>query len=531
MAWSSVALTRLCLTLLVVATASHGGLAHPGEPAQAGPPAHATPPPHATQLAHATPPARPVGSTQAAAPASRAQSGSLAAPPNLVIIFADDLGYGDLGSFGAPNIRTPRLDAMAAEGQKWTSFYVQPVCSPSRAALLTGRLPIRSGMFGTPRGTAPQVFRDHAARGLPLEEVTIAEVLKSRGYATGAVGKWHLGQLPEFLPMRQGFDSWFGLPYSHDMNMKAPREKGLQSLAFYEPKPEYWDVALMRNGEVIERPVDHRTLTKRYTEEAVRFITANRDRPFFLYLAHSLPHIPLARADAFVGRSAAGMYGDVIEELDWSTGQVLDALRAAGIDDTTLVVFTSDNGPWLPFRTHGGSAGPLRHGKGTTWEGGVRTPAIFRWPGTVRPGTVTDMGSALDLIATAAALAGATLPADRPIDGADLGPVLRGTGPSPRNTLFYYWDSELRAVRKGKYKAHFITSGAYGDGELRTEHATPLLFDLAQDPGERFDIAAAHPDIVADLVKEADAHKRAVVPGKPLFDELLPPSPAAAQPR
>src|SRR5262249_37385487 len=201
-------------------------------------------------------------------------------PPNIVIILADDLGYGDLGAFGSRNIRTPRLDAMAAEGQKWTNFYVQPVCSPSRAALLTGRLPIRSGMFGVATGTAPKVLRDNAAQGLPADEITIAEALKARGYSTAIIGKWHLGQLPHFLPMRQGFDYWFGLPFSHDMRMTAPRENGLQSRAYFDPKPEFWDVPLMRNDDVIERPVDHRTLTRRYTDEAVRIIGENRARPF-----------------------------------------------------------------------------------------------------------------------------------------------------------------------------------------------------------------------------------------------------------
>ena len=441
--------------------------------------------------------------------------------PNIVVIFADDLGYGDIGAFGSPNIRTPRLDAMAAEGQKWTSFYVQPVCSPSRAALLTGRLPIRSGMFGTPSGMAPKVFGANAAQGLPLEETTVAELLKSVGYRTGLVGKWHLGQLPQFLPMHQGFDSWFGLPFSHDMRMTVPRDNAYKTAAYYSPKPEFWDVPLMQNDRVIERPVDHRTLTKRYTDQAVQFIAQNKNGPFFLYLAHSLPHIPLARSDEFVGHSAGGMYGDVVEEIDWSVGKVVDALRAAGVERNTLVLFTSDNGPWLPFRDHAGSAGQLKQGKGTTWEGGVRTPAIFWWPGTVRPGVVTGIGSGLDLLATAASLSGARVPGDRPIDSIDLTAALKGAGPSPRNELFYYWDSELRAVRKGNYKAHFITSGAYDDPEPRTVQDPPLLFDLSADPAERFNIAAKHPEVVADLINMAAAHRNSVAATKPLFDELL----------
>jgi len=304
--------------------------------------------------------------------------------------------------------------------------------------------------------------------------------------------------------------------------MTAPRNKGYDSRAYYEPKPEYWNVPLMRNDEVIEQPVDHRTVTKRYTEQAVEFINANKDRPFFLYVAHNLPHVPLARFDEFVGHSKAGVYGDVVEELDASSGRILDALREAGIDRRTLVVFTSDNGPWLPFRDHAGSAGPLRQGKGATWEGGVRVPAIFWWPGTIKPKAVDEIGSAMDLFTTAGLLAGAETPTDRVIDGVDLRAPLLGTGASPRDTVFYYADDELRAVRKGAYKAHFVTSGAYGIGRPRAEHNPPLLFNLVDDPGEQHDVAKAHPDVIAAIREATAAHKATVKPAKPLFDEVAP---------
>jgi uncharacterized sulfatase len=443
--------------------------------------------------------------------------------PNIVVILADDMGYGDLGSFGSPNIRTPNLDRMVAEGQKWTNFYVQPVCSPSRAALLTGRLPLRTGAYGRAIPEHPKVFFDDALEGLPQEEVTIAELLRTRGYATALIGKWHLGHFkPEFLPTHHGFDYWYGLPYSHDTTRAVPFENGWKSEQFYDPKPEYWDVPLMRNEEVIERPVDHRTLTRRYTEEALRFIEAHRERPFFLYLAHNLPHVPLARSPEFEDHSAAGIYGDVVEELDWSTGQVLEALEAAGIERRTLVLFTSDNGPWLPFGTHGGSPGPLRGGKGMTWEGGVRTPAIFWWPGTISPSVVTAIGSEMDVFPTVATLAGAELPDDREFDGLDLGPALRGDATMPSRSYFYYWDDVLMAVRHGDYKAHFVTSGAFGDGGPWQEHDPPLLFDLAADPGENHDIAASHPEIVAALVREAQEHRDSIRAGPPLFDARAP---------
>jgi arylsulfatase A len=447
-------------------------------------------------------------------------------PLNVIIILADDLGYGDLSSYGHPNIRTPNLDRMAAEGQRWTSFYAgAPVCSPSRAALLTARLPVRSGVYrreppDTGPRSGPGVFRENAAAGLPLEEVTLAEILKQRGYATGIIGKWHLGQLPEFLPNNQGFDEYFGLPYSNDMGL-APGVKGGREIMM-NPRVEYWTVPLLHNGKVLERPVQQQTITQRYTEQALRYIRANRDRPFFLYLAQAMPHLPLFRSKAFENRSAAGLYGDVIEELDWSVGEILNELRSSGLDRRTLVIFTSDNGPWTLYDQQGGSAGPLREGKGSTWEGGLRVPAIFWSPGRIQPRAVLEIGAMLDLMPTVAALTGARLPADREIDGVDLSPALLRGERSARDTFGFWRDQELYAFRKGPWKAHFITRGVYNRGPARVAHEVPELYHLGNDPGERWNVAAQHPDVVRELTALAEQHRGRVHLAEPLLDRLLP---------
>ena len=440
-------------------------------------------------------------------------------PPNIIIITADDLGYADLSSYGHPTIRTPMLDELAAEGQRWTSFYAQaPVCSPSRAALLTGRLHLRSGMFGRQTG----VFFPDSQAGLPHDEVTLAEALGDMGYTTGIIGKWHLGHLPQYLPTRHGFDYWFGLPYSNDMDWNLPDGLDNRS-AYFAPKIDYWQVPLMQNEVVIERPAQQSTITKRYTEEAVRFIRDHQDQSFFLYVPHSMPHMPLFASDAYRGRSAAGMYGDVIEELDWSVKQIVEAVKTAGLAENTLVVFTSDNGPWIRFETHGGSAGLLRDGKGTTFEGGMRVPGIFWWPGKIVPGVIQDIGSSMDLFTTAVAIAGGTVPPDRPIDGVDLSPVLFGNGSSPRRTMAYYRMGELFAFRLDAHKVHFATEGRYTLGPPRTDHDPPLLFNLNVDPGERYNVSAAQPDVLAEVLAAVAQHRSTMTIAEPLFDLRGPP--------
>jgi arylsulfatase A-like enzyme len=431
-----------------------------------------------------------------------------AAQPNVVIIFADDLGYGDLGCYGSPTIRTPHLDRMAAEGLRFTDFYsASEVCTPSRAALLTGRYPIRSGMCGSRRVLFP-----NSKGGLPPKEVTMAEALKAQGYATAHIGKWHLGIHEGSRPLDQGFEHSLGLPYSNDMDARAGLPKGATGSA--NPPKDGWNVPLIRNGKVIEQPADQTTLTKRYTEEAVRFIREQQDKPFFLYFAHTFPHVPMFASPAFQGKSRAGIHGDAVEELDWSVGQVLDTLRRNGIAERTLVVFTSDNGPWLIMGDQGGSAGLLRDGKGSTWEGGMRVPGIAWMPGRVKPGVTSEIAGTLDLFATALALGGAPLPKDVTFDGRDLAPLLFESKARSPQPFFYYRGDQLFACRLGEWKAHFHTQTGYGQPKADA-HDPPLLFHLGRDPSEKRNVAADHADVLAEIQQAVKSHQAGVVPGEP----------------
>lgn len=429
-------------------------------------------------------------------------------PPNIIIIFADDLGYGDLGCCGSPTIRTPQLDRMAAEGLRFTDFYsAAEVCTPSRAALLTGRYPIRSGMCGNRRVLFP-----NSKGGLPPAEITIAEALKPHGYATAHLGKWHLGIHEGSRPLDQGFERSFGLPYSNDMDGRPGLPRGASGLP--NPPHDGWNVALLRDGKVIEQPADQTTLTRRYTEEAVRFIREKKGGPFFLYFAHTFPHVPLFASPAFKGRSRAGIFGDAVEELDWSVGQVLDTLRKEGLAQRTLVFFTSDNGPWLIMGDQGGSAGPLRDGKGSTWEGGMRVPGIAWMPGRIRPGAASELAHAMDLFPTALSLAGVTLPGGVTLDGVDLAPLLFESNPLPERPFFYYRGDQLFACRLGQWKAHFKTQTGYGRPKAET-HEPPLLFHLGRDPSENRNVAAGHPQVIARIQQAVKAHQAGVVAGEP----------------
>lgn len=408
-------------------------------------------------------------------------------PPNVVIIFTDDQGYGDLGIYGHPTLRTPHTDQMAHEGLLFTDFYTAAsVCTPSRAALLTGRYAIRSGMN--------HVLFPNSEGGLPQSEITLASVLKDHGYATAMIGKWHLGIHEGSRPQDHGFDYTYYIPYSNDMDRREDLPGGARFLP--DPPLDGWNVPLIENAQIIERPVDQRTITRRYTEKSLRFMQENADQPFFLYLPHTMPHTPLFRSEEFENTSLRGLYGDVIEELDWSTGEILRFLRETGLHEHTLVLFTSDNGPWLTEQEQGGSAGLLRGGKGTTWEGGFRVPGIAWMPGRIPPGKTSEFASTLDLFPTVLALAGIELPAGISYDGADIAALLFDRQPLPERPFFYFRGETPYALRLGSWKAHFITEGGWGVQGDRETHDPPLLFNLYKDPSERFNRADKHADVV-----------------------------------
>ncbi len=400
----------------------------------------------------------------AAAPAAR---------PNVVLIYCDDLGYGDLGCYGS-RIRTPNLDRMAREGARFTHFLsANPVCSPSRAALLTGRYPTRVNV--------PRVLFPPDTEGLARNEKTLADLLKARGYRTQCVGKWHLGHTPDYLPTSRGFDNYFGIPYSNDMT--PPR--------------------LMRNTETVVERADMDTLTESYTKEAVQFIDKSKNDPFFLYLPHTMVHIPLGAGPRFKGKSKHGLYGDAVEEIDWSTGEILAALKRNGLDRNTLVLFSSDNGPWYQ-----GSPGRLRGRKGSTYEGGVRLPLLARMPGRIPAGLVSDsMASTMDVVPTVARLAGAELPS-QPLDGVDILPLLTGQKKDlDRDALLYFDGWNIQCIRRGPWKLHvsryntFVYGPAPAGGRVNLPLRPPELYNLAEDPDESNDVAAQNPEIVSSLTR------------------------------
>ncbi len=431
--------------------------------------------------------------------------------PNIVLIFMDDLGYGDIGANGATNYQTPNIDKMASEGIRFTNFLAaQAVCSASRAALLTGCYPNRIGFSGALAPTS--------TIGINANETTLAEVLKEKGYKTAIYGKWHLGHQKQFLPLQHGFDEYFGLPYSNDMwpvdYDGSPAPEG------HFKKKAYPTLPLIQNNERIEDITtleQQGMLTSRYTEKAVDFIKRNKNNPFFLYLPHSMPHVPINASPRFRGKSQQGLYGDVIMEIDWSIGEVLKALKANGLDKNTLVIVTSDNGPWLNYGNHAGSSGGYREGKGTSYEGGQRVPCVMRWKGTMPEGLVCNkLSSTIDLLPTIAKFCQAKLPSNK-IDGLDISELLKGNlSAEPRKSFYYYYHkNSLEAVRKGNWKLVLAHNGRTYEGfqpgndgypgQVNENSLVPMaLYDLRRDPGERYDVQKTYPKIVEELLQLAE---------------------------
>ena len=423
--------------------------------------------------------------------------------PNVVVIFMDDMAYADIGPFGAKAYPTPHLDRMAKEGRKFTDFYVtQAVCSASRAGLLTGCYNVRVGIFGA--------LGPKSNNGLHANEVTLAELCKQKGYATAIYGKWHLGHQKQFLPIQHGFDDYFGLPYSNDM---WPYHPGVLHLPMKERLKRWPHLPLIDKNEIINTQVsgkDQELLTTQYTERAVEFIEKNRDNPFFLYVPHSMVHVPLFVSDKFKGKSGAGLFGDVMMEVDWSVGQILETLRKHKLDKDTLVVFTSDNGPWLSYGDHAGSSGPLREGKGTMFDGGCRESTLMWWPGTIPAGSVCSTPAmTIDILPTVAELIGAKLP-DHKIDGKSIVNLVTGKNDkSPQEAYYFYYGQQLQAIRMGKWKLHFphgyrtMAGRPGGTGGIPTKYSQAKiglsLFNLEEDIGESTDVKAKHPKVVAKM--------------------------------
>lgn len=442
--------------------------------------------------------------------------------PNFIIVFTDDQGYGDLGCFGSETIKTPHLDRLAEEGRKFTNFLVaSPVCTPSRAALLTGSYPKRVGLH-------EHVLFPSSTKGLNPDEHTIADHLKQQGYATAAFGKWHLGHHPETLPRANGFDVYYGIPYSNDMNHPDNKDKpkgGWEGMDILWNDPEStltkWKTPLIENEEIVELPVDQRTITRRCTDRAVEFIEKNREQPFFVYLPYSMPHIPLYVPDDVRDPDPKRAYINTIEHIDTEVGRVIGKIRELDLAENTYIIFATDNGPWLQFKHHGGSAGPLREGKGTTFEGGQRVPCIMWAPGRIPAGTECDeVAGTIDLLPTIAALTNTPLPEGRKIDGLDISVLLTSDAESPRDEFVYYTSrGVLEGIRQGKWKLLVKQPGgkrenkgkakAKAKGKQKApQKPAVLLFDLDADLGEQNNLAESNPEVVAKLqarMQELDA--------------------------